>query len=95
MSRFAHASSLTPIFSLFHDTVWFNMDAITAFTSKLGNQLRDNRHHTSSLFSLLMSALLPWIYSIITEGDADRVWSCIENAVQLMVSAAEEEEDQQ
>lgn len=76
--------------------VWFNMDAITAFTSKLGNQLRDNyRRHTSSLFFLLMSALLPWIYSIITEGDADRVWSCIENAVQLMVSAAEEEEDEE
>lgn len=31
--------------------------------------------------------------NIVTEDDADRVWSCVENAVKLMAEAAEEEED--
>jgi hypothetical protein len=31
--------------------------------------------------------------SIVTEEDADRVWSCVENAVQLMAEAEEDEDD--
>ena len=33
------------------------------------------------------------IGSIVTEEDADRVWSCVENAVQVMAEAEEDEDD--
>ena len=35
--------------------------------------------------------LTVWVCSVITEGDVDRVWSCVENAIKLM--AEEEDED--
>jgi hypothetical protein len=31
-------------------------------------------------------------HSIITEGDANRVWSCVENAIEVMMQEEEEEE---
>lgn len=57
---------------------------------------------TDANLSLFMHLDSPWFYyflpllfgiSIVTEEDADRVWSCIENAVQIMV-AQEEESDE-
>jgi hypothetical protein len=47
----------------------------------------------SCLLSCLLSCL-PLHCSVITEEDADRVWSCVENAIQMMMAdeeAAEEE----
>ncbi len=40
-------------------------------------------HFAISIFSIL-------IFSIVTEEDADRVWSCVENAVRVMAEAEEE-----
>ena len=31
------------------------------------------------------------IISIVTEEDADRVWSCVENAVKIMAAAEEDD----
>jgi len=33
------------------------------------------------------------INSIITEDDADRVWGCVENAIQLMAEEEDEEDE--
>ena len=46
---------------------------------------------TNNLF--VSQPLVLYRHSIVTEDDADRVWSCVENAVKLMAEAAEEEED--
>jgi len=32
-----------------------------------------------------------FIYSVLTEEDADRVWSCVSNAVDMMMVAEDEE----
>ena len=41
--------------------------------------------------TLSVIVLFYFRYSIVTEEDADRVWSCVENAVQMMVEAEDDD----
>ena len=41
--------------------------------------------------TLFVIVLFYFRYSIVTEEDADRVWSCVENAVQMMVEAEDDD----
>jgi hypothetical protein len=40
---------------------------------------------------LFVIVLFYFLRSIVTEEDADRVWSCVENAVKMMVEAEDDD----
>jgi hypothetical protein len=71
------------------DWIYYITDSLLDFKSKL--QLQRKSVHT--FFGVISSHLFFNLCSVITEEDADRVWACVENAIQVMVEQSAEDED--